>query len=370
MGVAQIAQARKHDSVVRSIYDAALDDSAWSGLAGVLVDEMEGESGVVWQAESPERILFSSCNHGEETAQAYAEHFRWLDPWNKVVAEHGLYGRAFHGGDLVPDESLKQGEFYHDFLRKAHILPTIGTIFKLDGGAVGSIGLHRPAGASAFSDAARDRLQDLLWHVRQVMVLRRQLRAEQQFGGMTVAALDRLSAGMVICDGTGTILFANAAAEALAAAKAGIILCNGERKIGATDHTGCARLHALIAAVGQGGAGGALCLRDAADTRLMVVVSPVPGALDGGPGRVMVSLRSEAGAMGPLPEMLIALFGMTVAEADLSWSLLQNQSLGAIRQRRGVSENTVRTQLAHVLSKTGTANQRELVRLLSLVPVA
>lgn len=102
--------------------------------------------------------------------------------------------------------------------------------------------------------------------------------------------------------------------------------------------------------------------------RLLLSVSPLPAILHDGPGRALITLRSETDTLGPAPEMLVALFGLTAAEADLAWSLAQNESLNTIGVRRGVSENTIRSQLAHVFAKTRTANQRELVRLLSMVP--
>jgi DNA-binding CsgD family transcriptional regulator len=48
--------------------------------------------------------------------------------------------------------------------------------------------------------------------------------------------------------------------------------------------------------------------------------------------------------------------------------LLAGRSLAEIGAKRKVSENTLRTQLANILRKTETANQRDLVRLLSLLP--
>jgi DNA-binding CsgD family transcriptional regulator len=45
-------------------------------------------------------------------------------------------------------------------------------------------------------------------------------------------------------------------------------------------------------------------------------------------------------------------------------------SLKQIQEDRGVSENTIRTQIAHILAKTGAANQRELVKLLGSLPAA
>jgi len=71
----------------------------------------------------------------------------------------------------------------------------------------------------------------------------------------------------------------------------------------------------------------------------------------------------------PSREVLSALFGVTAAECDLALALLRGISLRDHAVTRGVSHNTVKTQLARVLEKTGTHRQSQLVGLLrSLAP--
>ena len=56
------------------------------------------------------------------------------------------------------------------------------------------------------------------------------------------------------------------------------------------------------------------------------------------------------------------------AEAILAADLLCGLSVGEAAVKRGRSVATMRTHLASVLAKTGTARQSELVRLLSRLP--
>ncbi len=66
----------------------------------------------------------------------------------------------------------------------------------------------------------------------------------------------------------------------------------------------------------------------------------------------------------PPRDVLAALFGVTAAECDLALALLRGISLRDHAVMRGVSHNTVKTQLARVLEKTGTHRQSQLVGLL------
>jgi DNA-binding CsgD family transcriptional regulator len=99
------------------------------------------------------------------------------------------------------------------------------------------------------------------------------------------------------------------------------------------------------------------------------LVTPLPSRFNGQPGRVLVTLRSEAAAPTFDPATLWRLFKLTPAEARLALAIAAGRSLAQIGGEHQVSENTLRTQLASILRKTGTANQRELVRILNLLPL-
>jgi DNA-binding CsgD family transcriptional regulator len=86
------------------------------------------------------------------------------------------------------------------------------------------------------------------------------------------------------------------------------------------------------------------------------------------PPSALVTLRRAAASPTVTAITLGRLFGLTPAEASLALALLAGRSLAEIGAERGVTGNTLRTQLAQVLRKTGTANQRNLVRLLGLLP--
>ena len=62
-------------------------------------------------------------------------------------------------------------------------------------------------------------------------------------------------------------------------------------------------------------------------------------------------------------EMLETVYSLTPAEADLVRLLAGGHSLEAAAELRGVTMNTVRTQLKQVFAKTDTKRQAELVRL-------
>jgi DNA-binding CsgD family transcriptional regulator len=63
-------------------------------------------------------------------------------------------------------------------------------------------------------------------------------------------------------------------------------------------------------------------------------------------------------------ETLERLYGMTAAECRVAAAVCAGETLCAVGERLGVSENTVKTQLQNVYQKTGTHRQAQLVKVL------
>ena len=63
-------------------------------------------------------------------------------------------------------------------------------------------------------------------------------------------------------------------------------------------------------------------------------------------------------------ELFVSSYGLTRSEAELAHSLALGNSLDEIATKRGVSRNTVKSQLHSIFSKTETSRQSELVSLL------
>jgi DNA-binding CsgD family transcriptional regulator len=146
----------------------------------------------------------------------------------------------------------------------------------------------------------------------------------------------------------------------------GIVL--GVHGLSTRHPDGSRRLAALIYDAARGGAGGGIVLSAGDNTRLFGLVAPLPRRFSEEGGQALVTIR-PAGANPTIgASTLRHMFRLTPAEAEITVALLAGRSLAEIGAKRKVSENTLRTQLANILRKTETANQRDLVRLLSLLP--
>ena len=71
------------------------------------------------------------------------------------------------------------------------------------------------------------------------------------------------------------------------------------------------------------------------------------------------------GKAAPLPAMdaIAALFGLTAAEKRVATQVAAGKSRHDIAQASGVSDGTVKSQLAAIFDKTNTCDQRDLALL-------
>lgn len=74
----------------------------------------------------------------------------------------------------------------------------------------------------------------------------------------------------------------------------------------------------------------------------------------------LISAHRFGKRRGPAEELLRAMFGLTPAEARVARSIGEGEAIGSIAKKAALSRETIRTQLASVLSKTGTRRQIDL----------
>ena len=305
----------------------------------------------------------------QECGESYVTYYARINPCPHVVdvLDPAPALRAMRATEMVPELVYRESEFFVDFARRYDTFEEMGGPIPLAPGLFGDWCVHRGRHNKPFDERDRDRLEQLLPHLQRALQLRRRL-GTLEVSSAGLAALDALAIGAVVCDGAGAVLFANTAAEMHARSGDGLVLGSSGYGVAAFYPAENARLQSLIADAGTGGPGGAVAITGYEGGRLFVLVAPLPQRMADGPGRVLVTMRPAAAGPTFDAAALGRLFGLTPAEARLALALAAGSSLAEYAAERKVSENTLRTQLSYILRKTDTGNQRELVRLLSLLP--
>lgn len=191
-------------------------------------------------------------------------------------------------------------------------------------------------------------------------------------------ALDAFRHAIIIVDRAGRLIFANRKAQTMLAAGTGVRASSH----GLTCPTAAAtsRLRAMISMATSEEAhlrvGGAMLVdRAAPDGPLQVLVSSL-GSQRGvasirHSGRVaMLSILEPTPTPGGVEGVLIALYGLTPAEARVACDVGSGRNPNEVADVLGLTPATVRTHLHRVFAKTDTRRQAELVRLLAQIALA
>jgi len=180
-------------------------------------------------------------------------------------------------------------------------------------------------------------------------------------------ALDMLELAMIALQQGGRIAFANRAAKELLKDGHGLLNRNGTLA-GCDQHV--QKVLDLLLADGAHGRSRAALLSRARRIRLYGLIMPVARAGDASASRPL-SVLLIFDAKRPTvwtPSLMRDAFGLTGAESRLAHALACGKTLGQHALEAKVSLSTVRSQLRHILQKTHTRRQTELLSVLARLP--
>ena len=197
------------------------------------------------------------------------------------------------------------------------------------------------------------------------------LSAERSLVAAIGYALDCMPYGVILVDAGSRLLFINASARAIVA-DSGALSLRDDRVTAANPCETAALRQSIAAAAKSEDGGDRPAPRTIFLTRahplppLPVITTPLGGRSDAAAAAIFVgdAERGEESA----DHVLMRLYGLTAAEARLSFGLLEGKGLTWAARQNAISLNTARTHLRHGFEKTRTHRQAELVRLILRSP--
>jgi hypothetical protein len=182
-------------------------------------------------------------------------------------------------------------------------------------------------------------------------------------------AVERLSAGVVLLDSSGTAMFVNRAMRAIAQRDDGMSLNRAGRPVPANAQAR-SRLNGLLKNVALGGAGGIVavpCRTSVRPYAALVAPSPLPLAEKLRERRstvcALVIVHDPAVRQRSDPELVQQALGLPPGAARLVVALATEDDLQSFAEREGVTIHAVRFHLRAAFARTGARTQAELVRL-------
>lgn len=362
------------ETALNAVYDAALE-SDWLPALRQVANCLDAQDCVlnIWDAkgDTPVDVRALGTFFTSESMDNYAKHYGEFDHMRMHATHKSRPGEVLLCTDVVDEEHVRSNALFQDLLLPLGGRYIAGSKLIHDEGLSISLGFHRRPDSGAFDESGRALLQHFVPHLQRAFRIGRILRPVRMAAGMMERVMDSVSAGLLLLDRFGKLIFANRAAWAALEARDGLGVRHGAPVC--DDPLAQKQLQELIAhqssRLGRGGAGRtALTVPRASGMRPWLLLGAALRSDDrlslGGRDCILLMIVDNE-AKADVPGRILAdLFGITGAETRIAVDLLAGLSPDEIAERRNVAISTVRSQISSILSKTETRRQTDLIALL------
>ena len=371
------------ERAVETLLDAAFDDARW-GDAFRAIDRLCGLNGGQFTA--------LAANANGDTEVTFAACYINGDPHQEIVADWAANYAAFsenvprigrlpawrltHNEELFTPAEKRSSLMYNEFQPKYDCRDQMAVVVDRPSDerpGDGCLFWTMANGEAGWEPDKLERIRGLLPHIRQAVRVRQELAAAEAraYAGVS-ALLEDTPLGAVFLDRRGDIASVNRTGRRMLDARDGLYEWRGALRahLPHDDARLCKLVSGALPRPGRLAEGGYLSVRRPAGLPLVVHVHPVtPGRADFGAERLtaLVLIRDPDASRFD-PEMVGDVLGLTAAETRVAVLLAKGRSVRDIARELDRSENTVRWTLKNVLSKTNSARQADLVRLLLQLP--
>jgi DNA-binding CsgD family transcriptional regulator/PAS domain-containing protein len=363
--------AQALSDTIGAIYDCALDPQRWPDTCRKIADLCESAAGGICvhdlrHAQNDQLFVFG---YQQEFLETLGKHYA-QSPMAAadVVANIGDVSAL-----SMEHDELFESRFFREVLEPFGLQDIIWFPALRTGGRMASMHASRREQAPHYQQREIGLFKLLSPHVCRVLAISDALDIRTLRSEMLETTLDGLVAGVFLTARDGRVVYMNAAAERQIKSGNAIRIVN--KRLFPTDP---ATRAALSKAIDE-------AARDDTDKDMSRHSLAIPD-VDGGPGYVATLLPVECGrrrdviapyaasvavftkdpVQAPLMpgEAFARLYGLTGGELRVVLALAQGLGAKEAADMLGISEPTVRTHLKRIFSKTDTARQAAVVRLL------
>lgn len=276
--------------------------------------------------------------------------------------------------DILPRQELLRSDYYNGFHAPRDMHAFLRITLSQENGLRKIISMARPASLGDFAAADVDHCRRLVPHLQRAARVAQHVDEARLMFDAFSDVLERSDKGVLIIDTSGRVVFANAAARAMAQTADGFLLRRD--RIEVRNRRADAALQLLLAGATDQLAGtdaprgGMLRLpRESGKPDYAVAVAPIGSESTWRAGPAALVLISDPDASPANSAALIAqLFGLSAAEMRVAERLMIGENPEQAAASLGIKTSTARWHLSAIYRKTGTNRQAQLTRLLLSVP--
>ena len=362
-------------SLIRDIYDAALDPALWVDVLGKAGDFVGGSAAVLYSKDATRKsasIYYDDGHIDPHYKQLYLDQYVKLDPTSTAeffVAVEQPVATA----DLIPYDEFLQTRHYQEWARPQGLVDHLRAALEKSATSIAFFGVFRDQQEGVVDDEMRLRMRLIVPHLRRAMLIGQLLDHKTDEAAAFADTLDGISAGMFLVDAGGRMVHANASGRAMLDERC--VLRTGGGKVAAVEAEADRELNWVVATAGGGDAavgvkGIAVPLTARDGERYMAHVLPLTSGerrrAGAGYAAVAALFVHKAALEAPSPlEALARLHKLTPSELRVLLAIVQVGGVPEVAEALGIGEATVKTHLHRLFGKTDTSCQAELVKLVA-----
>ena len=362
--------------LVGAIYDTVLDRPTWPDVLKKLSLFIPGAaSAVFWEDASNQQgdVYFYDGGISEHYKELYFGKYVGRNPIT-IPRLFASVEQPIATGDLVPYDEFLQTSFYREWARPQGLVDFVSVTLEKTGWKAAMFGVFRHARQGRVDEAARSRMRLIAPHIQRAVLISKVVDFKRAEAETFAQTLDGLRAAVILIDGSGRIVHANAAAAALLSVGHVVQAVNGA--LTASVHEADQRLRAVFNAAADGDQaigrqGIALPLTAKTGERYVAHALPLTSRAHqlGARGAVAAIFVHKASfeALAP-PAAIAETYGLTMAELRVLFAIVEVGGVPEVAETLGIAASTVRTHLNRLYRKTGAARQADLVKLVAGFP--
>lgn len=354
--------------LIGQIYDAAQCPAGWAEVFASMQQQLglDGWNLLRLGEQRLEVVTAGGERVSDSAAQRYEAYYHRIDPRLDMV-RHAPAGTLCCDQHHFDERFVARSEFYQDFLRPEGLRYVLGASITPGGSQTHGgylLGLLRGPERGVFEEAHQIQLTQWLPHLQRALQLMEQISGLQARTELLEAAGHHSGQAALALDSSGLIHQHDRQADNLL--RAGHPVRSREGRLCSADARQQAALQTAIERCARTGDVQSLRLPGHSLTLSPLRSRTLLGALHG--PLLLCLIAPLTSPRLPAPEQLVALFGLTAAEARLACAIASGASLDDYAEQHGVRLSTVKTQLQAVFAKTDTHRQNDLTRLVCAVP--
>jgi DNA-binding CsgD family transcriptional regulator len=370
----KMAEVEEVSSLIGEIYDAALDPALWPS-AFAKAREYTGSSQFSLFTQETIRNtaeLYFSSGLEPEYERLYKEKYCRINPIFPTVTFFDIE-ETHWVPDVLPRDEFCRTRFFREYVGPQGFMDGVFANVDKSPTSCALVSLMRRMSDGMVDDELRRRFGLIVPHVRRAVLIGKVIDHHKVEAAALADALDGLSSAMLLVDGTGRIIHANASGHAMISEAIVLRAPNGGLRT--FDPKADQALLDIFTAASAGDhavgvKGIAVPLVGRNGDRYVAHVLPLTAGKRRRAGteyRAAAALFVRKAALElPSPfEMIAQQFKLTSAELRVLFALIEVGGVPEVAEVLGVTQATVKTHLHHVFEKTDTGRQVDLVKLVA-----